>query len=43
MGWCGVVAGPRNIPAIRINVSSLSKEELDLCGNDKLEYKTHNS
>ena len=38
-----VLAGSRNIPVIRINLSCLSKEELDLCGNDKLEYKAHTS
>ena len=39
-----MVGGPRNpdITAIRINLSSLSKE-LDLCRDDKLECETHNS
>ena len=38
-----MVAGPRNIPAIIINLSSLSKQELDLCRKDKLECEAHNS
>ena len=38
-----MVAGPRNITAIRINLSSLSKQELALCRDDKLECETHNS
>ena len=40
---CGVLAEPRNIPAIGINLNSLSKQELVLCRDDKLECETHNS
>ena len=40
---CGVLAEPRNIPATRINLSSLSKQGLALCSDDKLEFETHNS
>ena len=40
---CGVLAEPRNIPAIRINLSSLNKQELAFCRDDKLECETHNS
>ena len=38
-----MVAGPRNITAVRINLNSLSKQELALCRDDKLECETHNS
>ena len=40
---CGVLAERMNIPVIRINLSSLSKQELALCTDDKLECETHNS
>ena len=40
---CGVLAGRMNIPVIKINLSSLSKQELALCTDDKLECETHNS
>ena len=33
------MAGPRNITAVRINLSSLSKQELALCRDDKLDVK----
>ena len=47
VGWggarCGVLAEPRNITTIRINLSSLSKQEVALCSDDNLEGETHNS